>query len=500
MTSVTRNITWNFLGALLPIPIALISIPLLIHTLGDEKFGLLAIAWLISAYFVLSDFGVGVATKKYVASAHIDNQQEKDVASLIWSSILIHTALGLVGGFILLLISPWLLKVVFDIPTKLIDESLRAFLWLSYSIPILLITSCFRNLLEAYHRFDLVNFLKIPASSINFLIPIIFVSTTTELDLLMLYILISRVIVLFAHVVTAIKVIPNLRKIAKLSFSTTKKLFQFGYWVTLSSLINTTVLVSDRFLVTSIFSVAAVTYYVTPYEVVTKMWIISASVLGALFPVLASTQRQSTELISISKTSFIVLSSISAILIAFIVIFSRDILDIWIGPAMVLQGGTVMKWLALGIYFSILCQLPSTVLQATGNPESVTKIQLSLLFPFLILAYTLSHKFGSVGIAASWCLRQIMEFALIYNASNKWTSKATSMQRDIFNYVIVYAIVFIGCCWFIEKASRSEPISIRLICYTTLLAIYVFASMPIFKNNGAGIILSNLYKKYLRVF
>ena len=496
MNSVTKNISWNFIGALLPIPIALISIPLLISKLGDEKFGLLAIAWLISAYFVMSDFGIGVATKKFVASSELDQTEQHQVTNLIWVSILMHAVLGILGGVILAQVAPWLLKTVFDVPDKLIHESLKAFIWLAYSIPVLLITSCFRNLLEAYQRFDLVNYLKVPASSINFLIPIIFVSSTTNLDALLMYILIGRVVVLFAHIITSLKVIPEIISYFTIQLVTVKKLFQFGYWVTLSSLINTTVLVSDRILVTSIYSVAAVTYYVTPYEVVTKMWIISSSVLGALFPVLASTRRDAKELTSISKISFIILSSVSAILIAFMILFSRDILDVWIGQSMVLQSGTVMKWLALGIYFSILSQLPSTILQATGNPETVTKIQLALLLPFLAFAYAMSHQFGTVGIAASWCFRQMLEFWLVYKLAGKWTKQTTVLQSDIFRYVIVYSTFLMGTCWVIEKISRDTHIGYRVSFYLLFLMAYFVISRPVFKNNGVSLILTNLYKKY----
>ena len=55
-----------------------------------------------------------------------------------------------------------------------------------------------------------------------------------------------------------------------------------------SNLINPLIISADRFVIAATVSVAAVTFYVTPYEVITKGWILSASLLGALFPVFST--------------------------------------------------------------------------------------------------------------------------------------------------------------------------------------------------------------------
>jgi hypothetical protein len=44
----------------------------------------------------------------------------------------------------------------------------------------------------------------------------------------------------------------------------------------------------DRFLIGSVISVAAVAFYATPYEVITKMWLVPGALLGVLLVVLAT--------------------------------------------------------------------------------------------------------------------------------------------------------------------------------------------------------------------
>ena len=64
--TIARNTGWNFVGTALPIAVAVIAIPPLIRELGVERFGVLTLAWVITGYFALFDFGLGRATTKFV--------------------------------------------------------------------------------------------------------------------------------------------------------------------------------------------------------------------------------------------------------------------------------------------------------------------------------------------------------------------------------------------------------------------------------------------------
>jgi O-antigen/teichoic acid export membrane protein len=81
-----RNILWSLLGGGAPILVAIFTIPPLIAGLGDERFGVLAIGWLVMGYFVLSDMGIGLATKKYISSLGRDTRPDSSRA-LIWTSL-----------------------------------------------------------------------------------------------------------------------------------------------------------------------------------------------------------------------------------------------------------------------------------------------------------------------------------------------------------------------------------------------------------------------------
>ena len=52
---ISKNFAWNLLGAGLPLVVAIFTIPLLVSGLGQDRFGLLTLAWIIVGYFSLFD-------------------------------------------------------------------------------------------------------------------------------------------------------------------------------------------------------------------------------------------------------------------------------------------------------------------------------------------------------------------------------------------------------------------------------------------------------------
>jgi O-antigen/teichoic acid export membrane protein len=64
---VARNTALNIVGRVVPLLVALAAMPYVVRHLGPDRFGLLALAWMVVGYFALFDLGIGPATTKFVA-------------------------------------------------------------------------------------------------------------------------------------------------------------------------------------------------------------------------------------------------------------------------------------------------------------------------------------------------------------------------------------------------------------------------------------------------
>jgi O-antigen/teichoic acid export membrane protein len=65
--TVAKNTMYNLFGYGLPLLVAVLLIPPLIKGLGEEKFGILSLSWVIVGYFSFFDFGIGRALTKIIA-------------------------------------------------------------------------------------------------------------------------------------------------------------------------------------------------------------------------------------------------------------------------------------------------------------------------------------------------------------------------------------------------------------------------------------------------
>src|SRR5262249_41701417 len=130
-----KNTLWNLIGNGAPMVVAVFCIPILIRGLGKERFGLLTLAWVLIGYAGLFDLGLGRALTQLVAQK-LGAGEEREIPSLVWTSLLLMLVLGLAGTAVVFLISPWLAGRALKIPDPLDAEPLQSFRLIGYSTPL----------------------------------------------------------------------------------------------------------------------------------------------------------------------------------------------------------------------------------------------------------------------------------------------------------------------------------------------------------------------------
>ncbi|MBI3777142.1 MAG: flippase [Gammaproteobacteria bacterium] len=412
-----QNVIWNLIGTGLPFIAGVLCIPPLLHSLGTNRFGVLTLAWMVVGYFSLFDFGLGRALTKLIA-ARLGAGQTAAIPQIIGTSIVLMTVLGVVGAAFSGALTPYLVDTVLNMPQELRGEARLVFYFLAISIPVVILTTAFRAVLESYQLFFAVNGVRLFSGIFTFLGPVLVLPFTNSLTVVVVVLIIVRVVSAGAYYFICTRRIEAWNEVGVSSIYI-RELFGFGGWMTVTNLVGPMMIYFDRFLVGAIVSVAAVAYYATPYEIVTKLFVVPNALCGVLFPAFAIAfvnNRKRLQLLFERAVKYVFLSIFPAVIIF---VGSAELgLSVWLGDEFAHHSTVVLQFLAIGVLINSVAQIPFALIQAQGRPDITAKLHLiELPFYFILLWYSID-EFGIEGAAAVWVLRVAADaLALFYVAS-----------------------------------------------------------------------------------
>lgn len=415
-----RNTVLNFLGLALPLLVALFTIPLLINGLGTARFGVLALAWMVVGYFSLFDLGLGRALTKLVAEK-VGTGREREVYPLVWTALSLMLLLGLVGTAVASLLSPLLVRDVLKIPEALQSETLRAFYLLALSIPIVISTAGLRAILEATQRFGLASTVRSLMGAFTFLGPLLVLPFSNSLFPVVLVLVAGRLLAWLAHLMLCFRVMPALRRQVSFEHTAVRPLLRFGSWMTVTNVVGPLMIYLDRFLIGALVSVAAVAYYATPFEMVTKLWLLPSALIGVLFPAFSASfarDRDRTALLFGRGVKYLFLALFPIVLL--IVTLSKEGIDLWLGSEFAQNSTRVLQLLAVGVLVNSLAQIPFALVQGAGRPDLTAKFHLAELPFYLLALWWLLGTFGIEGVAVAWLMRVAVDALLLFAVAQRF--------------------------------------------------------------------------------
>jgi O-antigen/teichoic acid export membrane protein len=415
----TRNALLNFVSQAGYLLVGVVTIPFIIRGLGVEGFGLLAIAWVAPEYFTFIDLGLGRATTKYVAEA-LGRGDKEHMPRLAWTAVTVQLLLGCVGGLALVSITPFLTEYILNIPPGLQTEANAMFHLLALSVPPILVSSSFTGILAAAQRFDLVNAVGASFNIANSLLALFgVVYFHWSLSEIVAMLVVSKLLALIAYCGLCILTFPALKRLPRFHLAELRTLLTFGRWVTVSSVVVPLLLYLDRFIIGALLTMAAVAYYAIPYEIVTRLWIIPASLVAALFPAFSTLtgqgQRERLAALLARSMKWVLLAVGPAVII--IAAFGRDILQLWLGLDFARESTPALQILAVGVLVSSMVQVQYALLQALGRPDLAAKFHLAQLPLHALLVWCLVGLWGTTGAALAQSIRLTVEALLLLVAA-----------------------------------------------------------------------------------
>lgn len=407
--SVGRNTLYNLAGSALPVLAALLTIPVYLQHLGAERYGVLAIAWLLLGYFGLLDLGMGRAVARSLAMADVRDHGLR--RRLLGTAMLLSAGVGLLVSLAAWPLAYWGFAEGFAMGAPLRAESLAALPWLLLAIPVTALSGVFTGALQATGQFLVLNVATAAGTVAAQVLPLAAVLVWgPELTHVLPVMLLTRLLTLGAlAVLTAraggVAVAPAWCR------AQASMLLSFGGWVTVTSLVGPLMLVLDRLLIGAAVGVRAVTLYAVPFQLAERLLLVPAALGQALFPRLAAAGPDEARALSDQAKHVILAVMTPLILVA--MALCGPFLAWWISPEFAQQAGTTARVLLLAFWINSLAFVPYAVLQAAGRPELVAKCHLVEVLPYAALLYLALVTWGLPGAALAFLARVAVDLGLL---------------------------------------------------------------------------------------
>lgn len=461
-----RNVFLNLFGYGIPLIVAVFTIPIMIRGLGTDRFGILTLAWVLIGYLGLFDMGLGRALTKLVAEK-LGSGLTQDIPELIWTALLIMLGLGVIVALIASMVLPFMARDILKVPLYLKNETFTAFLILILFTPIIIISVGFRGVLDAYQRFDLTNTVRIPLGLFTFIAPLLVMPFSVSLVPLFAVLMAGRLIAMLVQMSFCFRVIPELKNTITIRRSLVGALLKFGGWMTITNIIMPLMMYTDRLFIGSMISVTAVAYYATPGEVITKLLLISGSLMGVLFPAFSSTfvnNRQQTISLFLKgiKVIYVLMFPLALLIIA----VAGEGLTIWLGAEFAHQSTLIMQLMTIAIFFISLGQVPYSLIQGVGRPDMTAWLHIIELPFYLFFLYLMIQAFGIRGAAFAWMIRAMIDSTLLYILAQRLLGRSP-IKAISWPQLIVLLIAF-GCLVFPVFVQVRLSIKLILLCMMIL--------------------------------
>ncbi|BDI59501.1 oligosaccharide flippase family protein [Qipengyuania nanhaisediminis] len=423
-----RNSAISITGSIIPVIVTIATLPALLSAIGVERYGALAICWLILIYVGQADWGLGKAATYRVA--RLGGRDEPGIRETMTTAILTAIVVGTVMAVLASAVSWVFFAHFFDVSESLRAELLDCIGLIGAATLATSLLQVMYGVLAGRERFASAT---AAMTLSNASLPVLALATALLIEASMPALMVATVLgravgVLLAGIDIWLSQIRGHK--TRFSMDTALKLLGFGFWIMASSFTAPVLVTIDRMIIGSTLGAAAVSAYTIPYQIVSRLQLVPQSLMNVVFPRLSVAQGAEAR-----KTAAHYAVTISAlflpIVIGLIFVF-EPLLELWLGDALDDRSILVGKVLLCAFLFTAIAQSIAVFLQSQNQGRFVASFQLGEIVPYVIVLVFSAGRYGLLGVAGAFLLRRIIETIFFvarsgYGSCQFWLSQVPAI-------------------------------------------------------------------------
>ena len=158
-----------------------------------------------------------------------------------------------------------------------------------------------------------------------------------------------------------------------------------------------------------------------------------------------------------------------------LVLFAKEILQVWLGSNFAAQSKMVMQILALGVLVNSLAQVPYALLQGVGRPDITAKFHLLELPLHIGIVWFLVGHWGIAGAAGAWTMRVTLDTLLLFVAAFKVCKLSPHLlATNGLTLTSLALLLLAGMAYGLKSLAGTLPLFTQSVLFIVLFGLFAW--------------------------
>jgi O-antigen/teichoic acid export membrane protein len=499
-----NNIIANFFGRVWPSLLSILLVPVYLHYLGVESYGLIGFFVSLQALISFLDLGLSTTTNREVAIESKRKGQSEQTHNLVRTLEVIYGIVSLVIALGFFLAADWLATKWINIKELSVHTVRFATIVFGITLALRWPVALYSGILQGSEKQVLYNGLYVAIFTLRGLgaaLVVAFVSST-----IIAYLIWQLAIAFIELLVMATAAWQTLHvrsaRVPNVDFSSLKGVWKFSALVGINSLLAAIIKQLDRIIISKLLLLQQVGYYTTASNIYSAIPLITSPFASAAFPRFTAliAENDETELSATYHKTSQYVSFVVAPISAILIFFSYDILLLWTRSGDVAANAApTLSILAFAALLNSIMQLPFMLQMAAGIMWISlwnNAINLVILAP---LMYFLISRYGVSGAGISWALFNLLYYLIVPHIMHRHilpSEKTGWFLKDTLPLILLGSLPF----GVIYMAGYTSPtmLLVEILLGSVLYFVIVLLFYPIIRVAVIDLILNNPFTLMIR--
>lgn len=449
MSSLKKNTIANFIGQFWVALLAFFLVPVYIHYLGIESYGLLGFFVSLQTLIAMMDLGLSVTANREVAKSRAE-ANPGSICEVLFTLQYVYFGFGLLIllffiGSADFIATHWVSAK--NLPNELIKNAVVLF---GITLGLRWPNALYTGILRGYEKQVRINGITVLIATVKGLGSLILlISISQNLLHLLFWQMICGIAEVSLFGIYAWKEVPLKGDVKQgFSFKALKSVLGFSSTIALISIFAAVIKQLDKVMISVLLPLEEMGYYSTAFQAYTVILMFVTPVSSAVFPRLTTLVHSGNEpLLSevYHKTSRII-AFVASPVAAIFIFYSYDLLLFWTRSDLIAQKAYLaLSFLSFAAILNSVMQASLVLQFAAGLQKLPLYFNIASCFLLTPLTYFLVLKFGIKGGAISWIVFNLLYYSIIPVFTHRFVLKQQLLRwifRDTLPFILLALTVF----------------------------------------------------------